>query len=147
MPNHPKEVCVNCHFFSKKTLLPQNDLEYSVSADERRQLQANDFSLVADGNVVPGCQMKVWTSVHPVDKTKLTEEAITTDRKNFCFYWPYRRGMAFLAAQTLQKRAAENREAAHDRKLVIYGLWLAAFALFVQAILAVIGLVISSYKS
>ena len=134
-------------FFFQENVRPQNDLEYSVSEDERRQLQANDFSLVADNNVVPGCQMKVWTSVWPVDKIKLAEEVFTTDRKNFCFYWPYRRGMAFPAAETLQKRAAENREAAHDRKLVIYGLWLAAFALFVQAIFAVIGLVISSYTS
>jgi hypothetical protein len=147
MSAHPKESCVTCQFFSKKTLFPQNDLEYSVSEDERGQLKANDFALVADNNVLPGCQMKVWTSVHPVDKAKLVEEVFTTDRKNFCFYWPYRRGMAFPAAQTLQKRAAENREAAYDRKLTIYGLGLAAFALFVQAILAVIGLVISSYKS
>jgi len=147
MSIHPKESCVSCHFFGKKTLRPANDLEQSVSEDERRQLQANDFSFIADDNVLPGCQMKVWTSVWKVNKTKLIEEVITTDRKNFCFYWPYRPGMAFLAAQTLQKRAAETKEAAHDRKLVIYSLWLAVIALFVQAILAVVGIVMSSYKS
>lgn len=153
MSSHPKEVCVNCQFLSKKSLdrSVALDLESSVTEDERRQLKANDFSLVADNNVLVGCQMKVWTSVLPVDKTKLdkaklTEEILTTDRTNFCFYWPYRRGMAFAAAQTLQKRVAESKEAAWDRKLTIYGLWLAAIALVVQAFLTVIGLVISSYK-
>lgn len=146
MSRHPKEVCVDCHFFSTKTLHPPNDLEHGVSEDERRQLKANDFSLIADNNVVPGCQMKVWSSVWPVNKTKLTEEIFTTERKGFCFYWPYRPRMAFPAAEMLQKRAVENREAAWDRKLTIYGLLLAAIALLVQAFLAVIGLVMSSYK-
>jgi hypothetical protein len=152
MPNHPKEVCVNCHFFSKKTPDPANDLERSISEEDRGRLMTNVLSLT--DNVLLGCQMKVWSAVHPPDKTKLTEEIFTTRRKDVCFYWPYRRGMAFPAAQILQKREAENRDAAHDRKLVIYGLWIAAIAtavqalpIVVQAFWAVIGLVISWYKS
>jgi hypothetical protein len=133
MPNHPKEVCVNCHFFSKKIPDPANHLERSVSEEDRDRLRSGVLSLLTD-NVWLGCQMRVWSADDPPDITKLTEEISTTERKGYCFYWPYRRGMAFPAAQTLQKREAENRDAAHDRKLVIYGLWIAAIATAVQAL-------------
>jgi len=73
------------------------------------------------------------------DKTKVAKEVLTTDRNDFLFLLALSPRNGFFPAQTPQKRAAENSAAADDRRLVIYGYWLAAASLLLQAILAVIG--------
>jgi hypothetical protein len=147
MPNHPKDLCVNCHFLSKKIPDAANNLERSVSEEDRGRLRKDVLSLTNTDKVWLGCHMEVWSADNPPDENKLTEEIFTTERKGYCFYWPYRPGMAFPAAQTLQKREADDIDAAHDRKLVIRSLQIAIAALVVQVILALIGFVISWCKS
>jgi len=59
---------------------------------------------------------------------------VEKDRGDSCFWWPYNPAMLLPAAKILQEREAKNRDAARDRLLTRIALWIAVFALFVNAV-------------
>ena len=81
------------------------------------------------------CAYGVWDQGYNFDMSKIQDELVEKDRKNFCFFWKYRPGMFLPAAKILQEREAQARDSSKDRKLTIWGLWIAATALGVNVYL------------
>jgi hypothetical protein len=76
----------------------------------------------------------------------LKKEINQTPRENYCFFWKYRPGMSFEAAQVLQKRESDNREASKDRKYTEKSLRMAMVAIIVTAILGVANTIIGVFN-
>ena len=145
MPSHPREACVNCHFFMELHAFPTGPSPLEVKAEKRALSRGNDFSWI-NHIMSLECSHLVWSegfNAKPQDRFRTIVE---TERKGYCFFFPYHPGMLQPAAELLEKRSAEAKDAHHDRRLTIGGLLLAATALVVQALLAVIEIVISSSK-
>ena len=148
MLSHPKEACISCHFFARRRLDAQLVQALSVSADERKMLTAGDYTVITkDPGAMLECWMKVWSPTTPIDEEKLFDAAVKTNRKDFCFYWPYHHLMSLDAGQTLQKRAAEAREASRDRRLTIYGLWIAGIALAISTAVQVREVIVNYFRA
>lgn len=133
MKNDNKPLCINCHFLVDiyQTFDPDigGHIGYSFIPDEDRekwkqekQIPKKDFPLK--------CHFDVWDYLRSSNMD--SKEILKKDRKGFCFFWPYHKGMTFEAGAILQKRAAENEAANRDRKLTIWGLWIAALSLVIS---------------
>ena len=134
----PKASCAECHFLTKIPLpvlreddgtSSIDDSDRTLNVQERERLRKRDLDWLGRLETL-GCHFGVWGE-GPVTLEELAE----TDRTDFCFFWKHRPGMLFPAAEILQKREADNREAARDRRLTIIGLWVAVFALLAQIVL------------
>ena len=76
------------------------------------------------------CYFGVWDEGHSsCDVSQRPVVIAGTDRRNFCFFWGHRPGMFLPAAKVLQEREARLHEARRDRRLTLWGLWIAAAAL------------------
>ena len=133
-----KRNCIHCHFFSKS--YPEEntgrELVFSLNKEERDSLSKDPDSFDR-GWYSLKCQMGVWDEgVSPVEATE-DKVLLTQNRKYNCFFLPYRKSMLFKAAIELQKRGEENRQLKTSYKMTIIGLWLAATALVVNAIIAI----------
>jgi hypothetical protein len=128
---HPKEACVNCHFFSKEQRI--------VTDDEREKAKNKDFSWLGDYETLK-CSRTVWDDGYWTEDSPGRDpegrfgEIVARDRKGWCFFWPYHRGMLVTAAEILEKRESEAREAATDRKHVLWGLRFAVAGLLISAV-------------
>lgn len=81
------------------------------------------------------CAMEVWTEGYNFEDSTRHEWLVETERRGFCFFWQFRPGMLIPAAKLLQQREAEAKDARRDRRLTIWGLWIAAAALMIDALL------------
>ena len=123
------QACVNCHFLMQQG----NGHKFEVTLQDRESIRKKDYS--SFDNVSLGCYFGVWDEGHNFARERRHEVMVATNRKDFCFYWSYRPGMFFPAAEVLQKREADNRESSRDRLLTIIGLWIAAIALAVGVVI------------
>ncbi|WP_353375320.1 hypothetical protein [Microbulbifer sp. NBRC 101763] len=57
------------------------------------------------------------------------------NRENFCFYFPVHKGMSFKAAEELETREQEYTRTNKSNRYTLYGLLIAAFGLFANAVL------------
>ena len=130
------EKCKNCHFLMGYNLITRRNEELK-SAFRKELIKGNAESISnIYGDI--GCYFGVWIDILDsllVDYPKILGRQ---DRKDFCFFWPYHPGMEFSAAKILQKREAENKAAAHDRRLTIVGLFIAVGALIVNTIIGIL---------
>jgi len=62
----------------------------------------------------------------------------TTQRGKDCFFFPYTPAMLFDAAQELQKRESENNQLKQSNLYTRIGLWVAAGALLLNALITLI---------
>ena len=124
-----KQACIGCHFLIKQS----NPYKFEVTLLERKAIRKRDYSAFEHYSL--GCHFGVWDEGHNFDKDRKHEVIVETDRKDYCFFWKHRLGMLLPAAEILQKREADNREATRDRRLTVYGLIIAAAALGVNAII------------
>jgi hypothetical protein len=145
MSSHPNESCVNCHFFSGRYAVATGPYPFEVEADKRALSRENDISWI-NHIMSLECSRLVWSEGFDAKPQDRFRTIVETERKGYCFFFPYHPGMLQPAAELLEKRSAEAKDAHHDRRLTIGGLLLAATALVVQAVLAVIEIVISSSK-
>ncbi|MEX0804002.1 MAG: hypothetical protein WD688_11895 [Candidatus Binatia bacterium] len=105
--------------------------------DEERKLAAEgDFSWAKEQWTL-ACHFGVWDEGYNFDKSNRQIVIADTDRRDFCFFWRYRQGMLIPPAKVLQQREAETREASYDRRLTVWGLWIAALALVVDVLLRI----------
>jgi len=127
-----KQTCVDCHFFMKEARgIPGGPHTLEVKEDERAKSRSGDYSWHLDHYVVT-CDFRVWDEGHNFDRSRKHEILTQVQRRDSCFFWKHRPGMLLPAARLLQEREAKAREARGDRRLTMYGLWLAAFALVAQ---------------
>ncbi|MBI2556470.1 MAG: hypothetical protein HY607_02315 [Planctomycetes bacterium] len=130
-----KQSCVDCHFFMRKNGQSLENLG-EIEAEERDQARQGDYSWIEfkDNNIL-ACSFGVWDKQdnNKFDQKEYHQLIAETNRRGFCFWWKYHPGMLFPAAKILQEREAKNRDAARDRRLTLYGLWIAAIALVINA--------------
>jgi hypothetical protein len=132
MMGDAKHACVNCHF-----LVVADPNGYVVGNDRRARIRKRDYLWLDSGFLA--CDFGVWHEGmgQPTDSDHRHTTIVTTNRKDFCFFWKYHPGMQSPAAKELQKREADNREASRDRRLTVIGLWVATIALVVDTLMQV----------
>jgi len=127
-----RQTCVECHFFVKEARgLPAGPIVLPVSEEERAKARANDFAWVKPHYTL-SCHFTVWDEGFDLPPDRRHEVIAATDRRDQCFFWKYRPSMLLPAAKVLQEREARDHEAQRDRRLTIWGLWIAAVALVAQ---------------
>lgn len=127
--------CITCHFF-KRT---HEQGPWEINQTQRDKLKKRESDLAGDFSY--GCYMKVWDGKYCCGRhgNDLYDEILQKERKD-CFFWPFQPGMLFPAAETLQKREAELKESATDRKHTKIGLFIAAIAIVANAIISLVDL-------
>lgn len=131
-------ACLDCHFLMKES----RDGKFLLTTRERQSIQERDYHWLHDTYSL-ACYFGVWDEgLSTSDKQDRNEVIVETNRKGFCFFWRYRPGMLFPAAEVLQQREAATREADRDRRFTVVGLWLAAIALIVDVMIQIVSLLI-----
>lgn len=97
----------------------------------------NDFSWVNRLESLQ-CHFKVWSEGATSKDFDRFETIAKKNRKGACFFFPYHPDMLLPAAEILQKRQAESNDASIDRRLTIWGLWIAAIALVSSTIVGIL---------
>ena len=131
-----KQYCVDCHFFVAEERHKGTDdtFVFDVKESERDSVRNNDFSWLHAPTKL-ACSFGVWDEGFELQRKNRHKEICLTDRKDFCFWWKYRKGMLLPAAKVLQEREYNNRKSARDRRITKIGLWIAAIALIVNGYL------------
>ena len=80
------------------------------------------------------CYMGVWDEGVPGSPKDRNSKVNLVDRKSECFFFPYNPAMLFDAARELQKRSSENEQLKKSNFYTRIGLWIAAGALVVSAL-------------
>ena len=130
-----KEICRNCHFLAKEVREGNTGrvLSSSVSIKERATVGAGEADFLQSYYGLK-CQMGVWDEGVAPGKEDRLERINIANRTDECFFFPYNPGMMFSAAEELQKRSQENRNLKKSNMYTRVGLWIAALALFIDAI-------------
>ncbi|MFQ6613625.1 MAG: hypothetical protein ACE5D1_02170 [Fidelibacterota bacterium] len=102
-----------------------------INLKKRERCKRNDFSWMKPYHSLK-CHFGVWDMGFRFDPENKYEVICKMNRKDFCFFLEYRKGMLLPAAERVQERQAAYHEAARDRRLTIWGLWIAGFALLVN---------------
>jgi len=125
-----KQFCVDCHFCVKEVRSMPTPAPFTLEITEKERDLARkaDYGWQEDYHVL-ACSFGVWDEGHNFNRAERHQTLAQVDRRAFCFFWHHRPGMLLPAAKILQEREASQHEAARDRKLTIYGLWIAAGAL------------------
>jgi len=138
MEKHLRQACVDCHFFVNRseivTAVGTQIFNSPVEDTEREAARRNDFEWAREDIDSTGlqCHFLVWhASTAPGG---YFQTIIKTERKGFCFFWPYHPGMLLAAAETLQRREVEDEKTQGERRLTRWGVWIAAGALLVNLI-------------
>ena len=128
-----KPICRNCHFLSKEIRESGSGrvLVFTLIAKERErgvpgpEIIAPHFSL--------NCHMGVWDEgvSAPADRNAVLDIARGSST---CFFFPHNPAMLFAAAKELQKRSAENEQLKRSNFYTRVGLWVAAAALALNAL-------------
>lgn len=126
-----QQHCVDCHFFVKEARNLAVPAVFVVTDQERTQARAGDYSWHKEDYAI-ACSMMVWDEGHSFDSSQKHAVLTSQDRRNFCFFWPHHAGMLLPAAKVLQEREEREGAARRDRRLTIWGLWIAALALLGQ---------------
>lgn len=131
-----KQICADCHFFvrEERTIHPVVTLE--IETRERQSARNGDFSWLHQNSTLC-CSLGVWDEGHNFNRANRGQVIAQINRRNFCFWWKHHPAMLLPAAKVLQEREAKNRDASRDRRLTIYGLWIAAIALAINAYLMI----------
>jgi hypothetical protein len=128
MKKSARKACINCHFLVKI----YEGHSFEIRPQEREAVRRQDYS--AFEHYALACHFGVWDEGFNFDKEYRQKIIVETDRRDYCFFWKHRPGMLLPAAEALQKREADNREASRDRRLTLFGLWIAAIALVLDFI-------------
>jgi len=136
-----KQICRNCHFLSKEYRdnagqvftfsLTQQDREKAVKAPD--EVIAKHYSL--------NCKMGVWDEGVSGTIQDRNSTINLTKRDSNCFFFPHHPAMLFDAARELQKRDNEHKELKRSNLYTRIGLWVAAGALGISALIEVLKIV------
>jgi hypothetical protein len=136
-----KKICRNCHFLGKQHLHQVHDegVSFYLHKNERILLERNDVELNS-ANYAIRCLMGVWDQRFYESNIPMLEIVNNTQRDNTCFFYPYNEGTTFEVAKELEKRAQENMQLKRSNKYTRIGLWVAAGALAINALVGIIRL-------
>ena len=133
---HPKQACVDCHFFVKEYREENTGrpLSFEIKQEDRDLCRRDDYSWHLDHYAVK-CDFGVWSQGYNFDSRGRHRIIVEAERAGKCFFWPWQPAMLLPAARVLQEREAADKAASKDRRLTIVGLWIAAIALAADVIL------------
>ena len=134
-----RQACVDCHFFVREFRDRGTGVGHSleIGRDQRDSSRHDDYSWHRAEDTLK-CEFGVWDEGFEPDPSHRHERVVNADRSDFCFFWPWHPGMLLPAARVLQQRAAANREASRDRRLTVWGLWVAVAALVANIIVTLL---------
>ncbi|OGT17083.1 MAG: hypothetical protein A3J49_16040 [Gallionellales bacterium RIFCSPHIGHO2_02_FULL_57_16] len=108
-------------------------LVFSLNKQEREKAALAPHEVVATYYSL-NCHMGVWDEGVSGSIQERNTMINLTPRASSCFFFPYHPAMLFDAARELQKRADENRQMKRSNLYTRIGLWVAAGALAVSAL-------------
>ncbi len=131
-----RTICRKCHFLAKETRDSGTGtpIVFSLNKQERKVLESSPNDVVSRYYAL-NCHMGVWdegVSGSPNDRDTIINR---TKRNASCFFFPYYPAMLF-AAKELQKREADNEKIIRSNMYTRIGLFVAAGALCVNALVA-----------
>jgi hypothetical protein len=130
-----RSICRNCHFLAKEYREENTGrpLIFSLNHQERAKAESAPEEMIA-AHYSLNCYMGVWDE--GVSSSALERNSIVNlvPRTSGCFFFPYQSAMLFDAARELQKRAAENEQMKRSNLYTRIGLWVAAGALAINAL-------------
>lgn len=134
-----KSICRHCHFLSQEHREENTGraIVFSLNKQERDKAALAPHEAVANYYSL-NCHMGVWDE--GVSGT-IEERNIlinVTLRTSNCFFFPYHPAMLFDAARELQKREDDNEQLKKSNRYTRIGLWVAAGALAVNALIEVL---------
>ena len=130
-----KPICRHCHFLAKEYREENTGrvLKFSLTKPERENAALSPQEVVA-AHYSLNCHMGVWDEGVSGSKQERNSVINVTPRASSCFFFPYHPAMLFEAARELQKRADENRQMKKSNLYTRIGLWVAAGALAISAL-------------
>lgn len=130
-----KPICRHCHFLAKEYREENTGrvLKFSLTKPERENATLSPEEVVA-AHYSLNCHMGVWDEGVSGSKQEKNSVINVTPRASSCFFFPYHPAMLFEAARELQKRADENRQMKKSNLYTRIGLWVAAGALAISAL-------------
>lgn len=150
---HRYHNCINCQFLSRtldntsggngqKRIL--NDKErYNISDSFNENERTNKQFSFLGPTCRLFCHFGVWDMHSNQFEIYDIDRHLLTPRNDYCFFWEYNPLMSVNAAEILQKRQADNKEASLDRKRAIRGLWIAGIGLIISSLIGTGNLIIS----
>jgi hypothetical protein len=103
---------------------------FSWNKEERSTRRIKDYYAAS-------CYLGVWdTGIDPSLNRELTD-VIEKNRNQNCFFLEENLGMSFQAAKILQERKHQNEQLKRSNLYTRLGLWIAAVALFANAIVQI----------
>ena len=133
--------CVDCHFLVKWTRIDGETHTYVLNDEERRKSREGDYGWVGNEWAL-ACDFRVWDEGTRPDTGLRSNLIMKTNRSESCFFRKYHPGMLLPAARILQEREMLASEARKDRRLTIYGLYIAAIGLVVNAVVSIASLIL-----
>jgi hypothetical protein len=131
-----RKACVGCHFFVQEEREFRPVITLEVQEGQRQAARKGDYTWLAEHTTLC-CSFGVWDEGHNFNRADRHKVLVQTNRADFCFWWKHHPAMLLPAAKVLQERDAKNRSGSRDRRLTLYGLWIAAIALIINAYLKV----------
>ncbi|MFA6016167.1 MAG: hypothetical protein WC742_13985 [Gallionellaceae bacterium] len=130
-----KPICRHCHFLSKEHREENTGraLVFSLSKQEREKAALAPREVVAPYYSL-NCHMGVWDEGVSGSAEERNSIINLTPRASGCFFFPYHPAMLYDAARELQKRADENMQMKKSNLYTRIGLWVAAGALAISAL-------------
>ena len=130
-----KPICRHCHFLSKEHREDTGRaLAFSLSEQEREKAALAPREVVAMHYSL-NCHMGVWDEGVSGSIEERNSIINLTSRASGCFFFPYHPAMLYDAARELQKRADENTQMKRSNLYTRIGLWVAAGALAISALI------------
>lgn len=132
-----KAICRNCHFLAKETRgsSAETPIVFTLNQDERKLLESSPENVVPQYYAL-NCHMGVWDEGVSGSAKERSTIINRTTRNGNCFFFPYHSAMLFAAAKELQKREADNEKIRRSNMYTRIGLFVAAGALCVNALVA-----------
>jgi hypothetical protein len=108
-------------------------LSFSLSLEERKVAESSPAEVVPTYYSLK-CYMGVWDE--GISSSSHERDSILNhiSREGVCFFFPYHPAMLFDAARELQRRASDNQQMKRSNLYTRIGLWVAAGALAVSAL-------------
>lgn len=130
-----RPICRNCHFLAKDHREENTGRvhTFSLSHKEREGADSAPEKLVPEYYSLK-CHMGVWDEGASGSVQDRNSTLNLVDRESACFFMPHNPAMLFDAARELQKRSAENEQLKKSNLYTRIGLWIAAGALAVSAL-------------
>lgn len=132
-----KTICRNCHFLAEDTRDSNTGtpIVFSLNKHERKSLESFPDDAVPEYYAL-NCHMGVWDEGVSGSSKERDTIINRTKRNTNCFFFPYYPAMLFAAAKELQKREADNEKIRRSNMYTRIGLFVAAGALCVNALVA-----------